>query len=301
MRASVGFLVISLFASATLHAAVEAKKEAKAVVFVATLQASELFETLTYPARVVPRFNTTILAETDGIVSRIYAPLGQRVSPKQRVLSITHTDPIYQYAPVNMLAPVSGIVSSVEVTEGSQVTRGQKLASVTDPSQVRVTVEVPALDLASLARGMPAELRLSGRDEPIPLKVRGISPFVDPATGTATCELELAAAKAAKPAKGAFALAPGVVGQVAFKANARKGLSIPDYAVVYRAKETLLRTVENGKNKTLPVKLGRKERGNVELLDGVKPGSTIVLRASRYVAEGEEVTVEKAEAGPAKL
>src|SRR6476620_749929 len=70
------------------------------VVFVETLKKSELFETLTYPARIVPKVNTTILAELDGVVRRIHAPLGQAVGRKTRLMTVSHTDPVYQYAPV---------------------------------------------------------------------------------------------------------------------------------------------------------------------------------------------------------
>jgi multidrug efflux pump subunit AcrA (membrane-fusion protein) len=284
-RAAVSVFAISFVLLVTRPGA--AATEAPAVVFVDHVKATELFETLSYPARVIPRFNTTILAETDGIVSRIFAPLGERVSPRQKIFAISHTDPIYQYAPVYMLAPVSGIVSSVEVTEGSQVTKGEKLGSVTDPTQVRVSVEVPAQDLAYLKKGMPGEFRFAGSDEKVLLQVRGISPFVDPATGTATCELELQSKKSA--------LAPGVLGQVSFRANAHQGISIPDYAVIYRGTDTLVRVIDDSqKALQLPVKLGRKERGNVEVLSGLKNDTKLVLRSSRYVADGEAVTVQDA-------
>ena len=266
-----------------------AATESAAVVFVDHVKPTELFETLSYPARVVPRFNTTILAETDGIVSHIYAPLGQRVSPRQKVFAISHTDPIYQYAPVYLLSPVSGVVSSVEVTEGSQVVKGEKLGSVTDPSQVRVSVEVPAQDLPYLRKGMAGEFRSAGSDGKILLTVRGISPFVDPATGTASCELVLAAAKPKA------LLPPGVLGQVTFRANAHQGISIPDYAVIYRGADTLVRVIDGAqKAQQLSVKLGRKERGSVEVLSGLKGDSRLVLRSSRYVADGEVVTVQDA-------
>jgi multidrug efflux pump subunit AcrA (membrane-fusion protein) len=274
------FVLTALIASVAMAAT-----ENPAIVFVGAVKPTELYEVLTYPARVVPKVNTIILAETDGIVSHIFAPLGQRVSRKQKVLSVTHTDPVYQYAPVAMTAPVSGVVSSVDVTEGSQVTKGQKLASVTDPSQVRITVEIPAQDLPSLRRGMEGEFRFSGSDGKVALKVRGISPFVDPATGTASCELELAAGKTT--------LAPGILGQVSFKANNHQGISIPDYAVIYRGTDTFVRLVEAGKAKQIPIKLGRKERGNVEIMGGLQANSQLVLRTSRYVADGEAVTVQE--------
>src|SRR5262249_23309050 len=142
--------------------------------------------------RLIPKINATILSESDGIVKEIVTPLGRPVSRRQKLLVLMHTDPVYDYAPFVVEAPVKGVVSSVEVTEGSRVVRGQKLAAITDPSQITIVVEVAVSDLSAIRAGMPGELKLAGDENRIPVKVRGISPFVDPATGTATCELSLA-------------------------------------------------------------------------------------------------------------
>jgi multidrug efflux pump subunit AcrA (membrane-fusion protein) len=261
----------------------------KAMVFVNRAKATDLYDVLVYPARIHPKINTTILAESDGIVSKIYAPLGQKVGRGQKLMSIRHTDPVYQYAPVTVTAPVSGIVSQVEITEGSQVSRGERLATVTDPSQLKVTVEVPAQDVASLSKGLKGEFRMEGRSDVLAIKIHGISPYVDPATGTATCEIELDSA-----AKSSAVLAPGLIGQVSFKTGLRKGISIPDHAILYKGQNTFVRLLENGKSKQVPVKLGKKQRGFVEILSGIADQASIIERSSRFVADGEEVVVQNA-------
>lgn len=271
--------------AAKAPASVEAAKQ-PAIVFTQTVKAEELFDRLTYPARVTPKVSTTILSETDGIVSKILAPLGQRIRKNQKIMTITHTDPVYQYAPTPIFAPVAGVVSSVEVTEGTQVAKGEKLALVTDPGQVRVNVEVPAMDLSMLVRGMDGEFKIQNMDQPVKIKIRGISPFVDPATGTATCELDLAE-KLANP------LPAGLIGQVSFKANDRKGISIPEFAVFYKGTDTFVRVVKDGKAKQQAVVLGKRSRGNVEVLKGLDDGSELVERTSRYIMDDEAVTIQK--------
>jgi multidrug efflux pump subunit AcrA (membrane-fusion protein) len=278
---------LSLFAS-SLHADVEQPKP-PAVVFAQAVKSQELFDALSYPGRVTPKISTTILAETDGIVSRILAPLGQHVKKNQKIMTITHTDPVYQYAPTPIFAPVSGIVSTMTITEGTQVSRGDKLALVTDPSQIRINVEVPAMDLSVLAQGMEGEFKLPNLDQPIAVKIRGISPFVDPATGTATCELDILPG----PAKSiAPMVSPGVIGQVNFKANDRKGISIPEYAIFYKEKNPFVRIIHDGKAKQVPVVLGKRNRGFVEILKGVDDGAQLVQRTSRYIMDDEKVTVQ---------
>src|SRR5690606_8102331 len=107
-------------------------------------------------------------------------------------------------------ASVAGVVSAVDVTEGSRVTRGQRLAQITDPSDVRVVVEVAVSDVGALKKGMKGELEAAGSEEPFPVEVVGVSPYVDPGTGTATAELRLVREKKSTP------LPPGLVGKVRF-------------------------------------------------------------------------------------
>lgn len=258
-----------------------------AVVFVRPATLTELYDQLSYPARVVSKVNTSILAESDGVISQIFAPLGKRVSKRERLLMIRHTDPVYQYAPLVVSAPVGGVVSFLEVSEGTQVTRGQKLASITDPKKIRITVEVPASDLSVIRAGLMGDYKSSGSEQSLAVRVHGVSPYVDPASGTASAELELDAQNT-----GAV-LPPGSLGQVSFKVNQRSGFQVVDSAVIYKGKDTFVRVLDEGKSIQKSVKLGKKFRGNVEILTGLTQNAKIIERSSRYVADGEAVQVEE--------
>jgi multidrug efflux pump subunit AcrA (membrane-fusion protein) len=270
------------------------------VVVVRELKPAEISELLSYPARAVARVNTTVLAEADGVVKQIHTPLGRRVAARQKILTLMHTDPVYQFAPVVVTSPVAGVVSAVDVTEGSQVTRGQRLATVMDPRQVQLIVEIPATDLAAVAPGLAGQFHANGMATEVPVRVRGVSPVVDPATGTATAELELTAAPAGSGAP-TGTVVPGVLGQVRFKAQVHQGFSVPDHALVYRGQDTLVRLLEGdnagGKVKEVVVTVGQKRGGLVEILRGVRAGDRLIERASRFVANGEAVTAQAAEAG----
>lgn len=289
--------VLFLFSFSSLSPKALSTVDKKPVVFVRTVQPTELAEVLTYPARVEPRIKAAVVAEADGVVTRILAPLGRGVRAKEPLLVIRNTDPVYRYSPMTVVSPVSGVVSRVDVTEGSQVSRGDKLLLVTDPEQASVIVEVTAQDVRSIKPGMIAHMSTqmtsgaTGGDEGSTLRVRGISPFVDPATGTASCELELVR-------RGAGRLPPpGVIGRVVFRANVRQGFSISESAITYRGKDPFIRVVNgDGKAKLVSVVLGRKQAGAVEILKGINRGDQLIERASGFVADGEAVEVQKAAA-----
>lgn len=282
-------LIVAISVLRTLPSTFAEPAPSNAVVFGKIAKAENLSDELTYPARVVPKVNSTVLADTDGVVTKIPAILGQRVSARHTLVIITHTDPVYQYAPMKVLSPISGVVSAIHVAEGSQVNKGDKLASVTDPKKLRVVIEAPAEDLGSLKKGIPAEFRVSGKSEPIAVKLQGVSPFVDPATGTATCEFDVDSSRSA--------LAPGIVGRIVMSVHQRTGIRIPEYAIIYRNQSPFARIYENGKIRFSAIKLGRKQEGFVEIVSGIKEKEMVIERASRFVADGEAVQLDSGSQG----
>lgn len=259
-------------------------------VFAMELSPKTMSETLSFPTRVIPKVQSSLLSETDGVVSEILAPLGTAVKKGQLVMKVKHTDPVYRYADVEVRSRIAGIVAQMDVTEGAQVTRGAKLAVVTDPQQVRLSLEVPAADLSSMQQGLEGEFKASSGAAPVKVRVRGIAPSVDAATATASAELEVLSDKR---------LPVGLIGQSSFQVNTRQGYSVPEHAVFYKGDQAYIRTLfkdgDKDKAKHVAVNLGAKIRGNVEILSGVTGTVTMVERTSKSVADGDVVEVKTPE------
>ncbi len=256
------------------------------VVSVFSLKRETLSDSLSYPARVQAKVNAMVLSDSEGVIAKVLTPLGTQVKKGQQLLRIRHTDPVYQYAAVIVRAPVDGVVSSIAVREGTQVARNQELLSVTDPTKVRVQIEVAAADLKHINANLEGEFRWSGLDAPLRVKVVGVSPFVSPATGAATGELAFLDLSQSPN--------PGIVGQAIFKTNIREGILVPDHAIHHREGNTYLRVVAQDLSaKKVLVTLGRKQSGMVEVLKGVNEGETIIERSSRFVGDGQKVTVQE--------
>lgn len=255
------------------------------VVIAKSIQATEVFDSLIYPARVVSKVNAALLAESDGVVQSISKPLGTSVVRGNTVLTLINPDPVYTFAPFEVHSPVSGVVSAIEVTKGSRVSRGQRLGTITDPRQVRAQIEVTVADLDAVQVGMKGELELSEHSKPVEMIVSGISPLIDPSTGTASAELHVVGTDKLPP--------PGVVGRIRFRARAHEGIQLPESAIFYRGEDPLVRVLIDGKVQFRPIKLGPSRRGKFEILDGVKSGETVVLRSNTFTADGEEVSVQK--------
>ena len=276
---------ILLSLSVTACVSKQQDKPQVATVFVKKVESRDLFDLLSYPARVHSRVNAAVLSEVDGIVTQIPVILGKKVRVRDTLMILSHTDPIYQYAPVRVASPIRGMVSSIDVTVGSHVASGQKLASVINPEDLEIQVQIPAQDLSVIQNGLQGEFKTPGQDQSLSVRVLGVSPFVDPTTGTASAQLRILS-------QIPVPLTPGIQGQVIFKAHQHEGFSIPESAIIYKGKDAFVRTVENEHIKQIQVELGPKQRGQVEILKGLKGGEYLVERASRFVGDGEAVKVE---------
>jgi multidrug efflux pump subunit AcrA (membrane-fusion protein) len=265
-----------------------------ASVFVKKVQLEQISDILNYPARINAKVNATVLSESQGIVSDVLVTLGQSVKAQQILMILKHTDPIYQFAPLQVRAPIAGIVSSIEVTQGSHVTDGQLLAAVINPSQIELQTEIPAQDLSVMKKGVLGEFKLPGQEKALQVEVIGVSPFVKPTTGTASAKLKIVSGVNQ-------ILSPGMQGQVSFKTHLHSGFLIPDSAIVYKGKETFVKVVEGKKIKQIAVELGAKQRGLVEIPKGLTVDLELVERSSRSVGEGETVTVEPSSPTSGKL
>lgn len=259
------------------------------VVSVVVVEKKEISSPLSYPARVVPEVSVAVLSEIDGVVPQVFVHLGQAVKKNQNLLSVQHNEPGYQYKPMAVLATIAGVVSSVDVNAGAPVAKGQKLVTITDPKKVYVEIQVAASDLDFLNSNQQGSLILpqTSPDKSIAMKVIGISPLIDSATGTSACQL--------KPVHtdDLPLLRPGLVGQIQFSVGKHQGILIPENALNYQGKSTLVNVVKNGKVKSTKVSVGKNQKGQVEILSGLQEGDQVVIRSSRFLTDGVTVSVEQ--------
>jgi multidrug efflux pump subunit AcrA (membrane-fusion protein) len=256
------------------------------VVSVRKLAPVELSDEIGYPARTFATAQATVTATIDGVVLHVAKTLGQAAQRGETLVTLKNDDPAYQFLPVKTPSPIGGLVSAVLVSDGATVRKGDQLVTVVDPASVRLVVELAASDLARVPPGLDGEFTTRGEGgAKARVRVLGVSPLIDPATGTATAEL--IASPGGKP------LPIGLVGRVTFKVGQRNGLTVPENALTYRGDETLVKVVENGVAHLKPVQVAGTRRGEAELKAGVKAGDQVIVRASTFVADGQAVTVQE--------
>ncbi len=154
-----------------------------------------------------------------------------------------------------------------------------------DGSVARVTVAVPQANVRSLKVGMPAEVlvpEFPGRA--FRGTVARFAGALDSASRTLETEIRLPNA--------ANELLPGMFGQVRFSfAPAQPAILLPSNAAIINTAGTSVATVVEGDHIHLQkVTLGRDFGSQIEVLDGLAPGSRVVAAPRDSLTEGLEVT-----------
>jgi len=248
------------------------------------------------PVKVEAKIQSVVNADTEGHITRLLKPLGAKVKANEVVLYIENKDPGFTYAPVPVRAPITGILSQIWITQMSKVNRGDKLFTLIDPNQLKLTGEFPNSDLSAVHSGMLGKLKInSNSSDAFAIRLVGVSPIIDPRTGTASAELEFVPeTPSAKEKKPTLALPPiGSVGQAQFEVPQGEVLLIPEAALIYRDGKPLVRLLQ-GENKFIKkgIELGEQRDATYVVKSGIAKGDKIIVRSSRPLKEGETVQVE---------
>jgi Fe2+ transport system protein FeoA len=77
------------------------------------------------------------------------------------------------------------------------------------------------------------------------------------------------------------------------------GVVVPVPALVARGQDTFVQRVQNGRVETRRVRLGLVEGGQVQIVEGLAEGDTIVARAGAFLRDGD--VVRPVETPPAQV
>ncbi|MGZ3695457.1 MAG: efflux RND transporter periplasmic adaptor subunit [Bdellovibrionota bacterium] len=280
---------ISLFSSKA-NSSVVAPTPDKAKVLIQEMKTSDDTRRLLVPAMVEAKMSSLVTAEVEGFVTKIVKPLGSRVKSGEVVLYVENKDPAFTYAKVPVRSPISGVVSQFSAALMTRVSRGDKLFVVMDPRELKLTAEIPGSDLAMIKPGTAGVFKQNLDDkEGAPLRVSGISPLVDPRTGTAAAELEFVITKGKEPALPSI----GMVGHALFEMSRGKILLIPESALGYLDGKPSVKILDAaGKVKRKDIELGEQKESLLVVKSGLAEGEKLIVRSNRNVKDGEAVDVE---------
>ncbi|MBF0613982.1 MAG: efflux RND transporter periplasmic adaptor subunit [Magnetococcales bacterium] len=177
---------------------------------------------------------------------------------------------------LSVSAPMSGIILEKTVIQGMRVMPGEMLYRMADLSTVWVVADVFEQDAGSVREGDAAEVMLKAMpNKSFSGKVSFIHPTLSAETRTVRVRIELA-----NP-DGLLRPALYATVHLASATSHATVLAVPDSALLDSGSRQVV-LVERGEGtfEPRPVKAGGKGDGYVEILEGLKEGERVVVRAN---------------------
>ena len=185
-------------------------------------------------------------------------------------------------------SPIDGVVTDRPLFAGDLATANQPILTVMNLSRLIAKSHIPQSEAAALKVGNPAELKVSGLDEPVKGRVTLVSPALDP--GSTTIEVWV---EASKPNP---ALRPGMTVEVTMTAKTVKDALVVPTAAVFKNSEgadyvLLAGSDEKAHQKT--VQIGVRNPEFTQIAKGINPGDPVVTTGGYAVPDGAQIKIEK--------
>lgn len=180
-------------------------------------------------------------------------------------------------------APFTGRVGLRQVSPGSLVSPGTIITTLDDLSSVRLDFTVPESFLGVLQSGLEIHAQsVAFEGRAFEGTVSTIDTRVDPVTRAVTIRAEL-------PNDDGL-LKPGMFLTVRLAGQARPRVVVPEAALVPEGDRQMLYTVRDDRAWRTEVVIGRRLRGEVEILEGLQAGDRVIIEGTQKVANGGRVT-----------
>lgn len=169
-----------------------------------------------------------------------------------------------------LIAPFDGVVGLRRVSVGSYLVAGADVVNLEQINPLKVDFRIPESFLPAVRVGQPITVNVdafAGRE--FAGKVYAIDPLVDEAGRSIVIRAIVDNSQSL--------LRPGVFGRVAVTLSTRENaMFVPEQAIVPVGDRVQVYRVVDGKSVPTFVRAGQREKGQVEILEGLKPDDVVI-------------------------
>lgn len=180
-------------------------------------------------------------------------------------------------------APFAGVVGLREVSVGDFVNAGEALVDLVRMDPIEVDLRAPEVVLASLAVGQKINLGVDAFPaETFTGSIIAIAPTVDAGGRSVSLRARLTNSEGK--------LRPGMSARVQIVLGTNpQALMVPEQAIWPNGEQKMVYVVIDGAAKLVPVTLGERQPGLVEVVTGLKPGDEVVTAGQLKLHDGAKV------------
>jgi multidrug efflux system membrane fusion protein len=181
-------------------------------------------------------------------------------------------------------APLAGSIQSRSVQTGQYVQAGTVIATLIRRDPLLLRFKVAESEAARLALGMTAEFRVAGGASVHRAKITFVAASAEAASRMVPVVAEVADDASLRPGAFAEVTVPVGVNEAA--------LAVPETAIRPSERGFIAFVVEGGVAHERIVELGlRTPTGLVEVVKGLRPGESLVVRGGEALREGAKVRI----------
>lgn len=184
-------------------------------------------------------------------------------------------------------APFSGVLGFRQVSPGTLVSANTVITTLDDVSTIILDFSVPEAFLANLRVGQSINAKSPAYpDKSFTGSVTTIRSRIDPVTRAATVRAALA--------NDERLLRPGMLLAVELIERRGESLFVPEESLVpVRDRQFVFRVDEEAVARRVEVRVGRRQRGFVEVVEGLQAGDLVITRGTTRVRDGVTVSLGK--------
>jgi membrane fusion protein (multidrug efflux system) len=214
------------------------------------------------------------LLKVNGISQNEYDQTGMQIA----VLKADIEAQKAQIRKTEVCAPFAGIIGLKKVSVGAVVTNATSLATIRESASIKLDFYVPERYGSKIENGMNVVFKVANNDKEYEAKViaseRGIN-----SEARSLKVRALVSGKSSELIPGAFATV-----NLEFGEN-ETAIMIPSQALIPTAKGKTAIVARNGKAHIVEVKTGVREAANIEIIEGVKVGDTLITSGLMFLKE----------------
>ncbi|MCK5838675.1 MAG: efflux RND transporter periplasmic adaptor subunit [Bacteroidales bacterium] len=183
-------------------------------------------------------------------------------------------------------APFSGMIGLRNVSDGAFITPDMVLTRLQDVSKVRIDFSIPERYANSIKQGLTISFTLPANPEVFTATIKASQPNID----VTTRNLKIMA----MTDNSSGLILPGSSVKVSLQfEESKKSIFVPSQCLVPSLKGYNVYVVSEGKAILREVIVGRRTNMSVQLLDGTKPGDTLIMTNQLRIRPGSKVEIIK--------
>lgn len=235
---------------------------------------------------VVTRANVDAYAETAGKLTKLNIAVGSYVSKDDVIAEVDPSRPGMKFVPSPVKSPISGTVLEVPVQVGSTISPQLPIAKISRTNQKQIRTYVAEKYISKMDYGLEALLHFAAfPGEVFRARVAEISPVVDPQSRTLEVKMNLTTY--------VQKIKPGMFAELKIITEEKSNIvKIPVECLEKRYDSYFVFVVKDGstaerRNVTPGIQIDEK----VEIIEGLEPGETVVIRGQTLLADGSKVKI----------